>query len=188
MATYGYMYQNDDCQANKDQWKTLVEQDCAEIVICDYLNPTEELNDLLDKLQKGDVVVVWQLHCFGHMNKILQVIKKIEEKEASLIVCCDGINTSTKRGKLLMEALRYVIKVERTLQQEKTRLGLAKAREMGVTLGRPKISENIVHSIIHLKSKGHSYRRIAEECNVSIGSVYKYLQLHSPTDEMEENI
>lgn len=188
MSIYGYMYQNDDFQANRDQRKALVEKKCEDIVVCDYLNPNEELNDLLDKLQKGDVVVVWQLHCFGHMKKILHVMMQIQEKEASLIVCHDEINTSTKHGQLFMEALRCVIKVERTLQQEKTRLGLAKAREMGIRLGRPKIPETIVHSIVQLKAKGHSYRRIAEECNVSIGSVYKYVQLYSQAGNLEETV
>lgn len=51
-------------------------------------------------------------------------------------------------------------------------------REAGVILGRPKVESKIQKKIYELYViQGLSMREVAEKCNVSIGTVYKYVHL-----------
>lgn len=58
-----------------------------------------------------------------------------------------------------------------------TKMGLRRARERGVTLGRPKVYANEVSAKIEeLAAQGMSYRRIQDALGVSQGKIWRVLK------------
>jgi hypothetical protein len=53
--------------------------------------------------------------------------------------------------------------------------GLARAREKGVTLGRPRIAPDVEKRIQRLRSKGHGILKIARELGVGTSAVQRVL-------------
>lgn len=60
------------------------------------------------------------------------------------------------------------------IASNKSTEALAKAKDHGVVGGRPSISEEKIAQMQLLYSRNYTMRRIAQECEVSLGTVYKY--------------
>jgi DNA invertase Pin-like site-specific DNA recombinase len=60
---------------------------------------------------------------------------------------------------------------------ERTSRGIQDAKVKGVIGGRPKVSDLKIEKIKYLYEKrGYTLREIADECEVSLGTAYKYIQ------------
>lgn len=62
---------------------------------------------------------------------------------------------------------------EKTIKQ-RTRTSIRKAKANGVVVGRPKIDNTLINKIRHLYSEKKTIREIAQTCNVSVGTAFKY--------------
>lgn len=58
--------------------------------------------------------------------------------------------------------------------KKRTIAGLKEARRKGKIGGRPSVSIEVIQKILLLHHNGVSYQEIAEECSVSLATVYKY--------------
>jgi DNA invertase Pin-like site-specific DNA recombinase len=78
----------------------------------------------------------------------------------------------------MMQLLGAMAEFERALIQERVRAGLRNARSKGVRLGRPGIfvSESKIDA---LRGDGASWRTIAKELGVSLGTVHRMAQARS---------
>ena len=90
-----------------------------------------------------------------------------------------GFTSSWMREKLKLLALRFSVsclpEFERALIQERVKAGLRNARAKGKRLGRPPVfvSESKVEA---LRASGASWRTIAKELSVGIGTVRRAAQ------------
>lgn len=139
---------------------------------------SKELNHLLECVEKGDQIVIYDFSVLGkNLTGLAEIITFLEEKEVELILAATNINTDQKQPFSLNEMIHYFSSIEKAVMRENTLRGLDYARKQGKIGGRPTIDQAVIDHIIHLhKNKGYSLKRISEECNISIGSVHKYVQ------------
>lgn len=101
--------------------------------------PQKEL--LLRKLRMGEIdgVAFWALDRWG--RNMAELVLELEEFAAlgrSLISMKEGLDLSTAAGRLMANILAAMANFERDRIQERTLMGLARARARGVRLGRPR--------------------------------------------------
>lgn len=65
--------------------------------------------------------------------------------------------------------------IEVGIMKERTEKGIALAKDQGLFPGRPRIDEATIEKIRMLyKTRKKTFQEIADECRVSVGTVYKY--------------
>jgi DNA invertase Pin-like site-specific DNA recombinase len=85
-----------------------------------------------------------------------------------------GIDTATPAGKAIFQMMGVFAEFERAMIQERIRAGLARAKEEGKTLGRPKIDPATENAIRAALSKGdEGMHKIADRFGVGTGTVQR---------------
>ena len=97
-----------------------------------------QLHNVLGQLREGDVLVVWKLDRLSRSLKdLLHIMEKVSDAGAGFRSITEAVDTTTSAGRMLMQMLGSFAEFERSMVRERTRAGLAAARERGVRLGRP---------------------------------------------------
>lgn len=134
-----------------------------------------ELNTLLEFLRDGDEFVVTRLDRFARSNRDLQnFVHDLKEKNVTLRVLEQNIDTSTPAGKCFFDMLAAFAEFETGIRKERQAEGIAKAKAAGKYLGRkPSIDADKVRK---MKSDGTGVTAIARELGISRVSVYRVLK------------
>jgi DNA invertase Pin-like site-specific DNA recombinase len=117
---------------------------------------------------KVDAVLVWKLDRFGRSAlDLLANIQVLEDAGVRFIAITQGLDIKAGGdaiSKLILTVLSGVAAFERELVRERTRLGLAKARQAGKLLGR-RVSRNAPppHVVRALRASGSSWSNIAAQ-------------------------
>ena len=99
------------------------------------------LQDALQYLREGDVLVVWRLDRLSRSLKhLIETITALEERSIGFKSLSESIDTTTSGGKLVFHVFGALAEFERDLIRERTKAGLAAARARGRRGGRPKAS------------------------------------------------
>lgn len=130
----------------------------------------KEFSRLLDKMEKGDVLVVTKLDRLG--RDAIDVSTTIAKLEAiGIKVYClalGGVDLTSSAGKMTMGVVNAVAQFERDLLIERTQSGLARARASGKILGRPQsLSETQKNLALQQLQEGKSISSIAKSFNIS---------------------
>src|SRR6476659_4683996 len=97
------------------------------------------LEQALDYLREGDVLVVWRLDRLGRSLKyLIEVITRLNERGIGFRSLTEQIDTTTSGGKLIFHVFGALAEFERDIIRERTQAGLASARARGRMGGRPK--------------------------------------------------
>ena len=97
-----------------------------------------ELHKALGQLREGDVLVVWKLDRLSRSLKdLLRIMEQVHEAGAGFRSVTEAVDTTTSAGRMVMQMLGSFAEFERSMVRERTRAGLAAARDRGVKLGRP---------------------------------------------------
>jgi DNA invertase Pin-like site-specific DNA recombinase len=122
----------------------------------------------------GDTLVVWRLDRLARSTlDLLTKVKDLEARGVKLRSLTEAIETDTIVGQLLLAVLGAVAQFERDLIAERTRTGMAVARENGVQFGAPR--RVIVSEAADLFRKGWTVAQVAEHFGCSSRqAVYKY--------------
>jgi DNA invertase Pin-like site-specific DNA recombinase len=84
-----------------------------------------------------------------------------------------GIDTTTPSGKMMFQMCGVFAEFERSMIQERVKAGLERARSQGKTLGRPSVPPVTVDKIRRLREQGLSYRQVAKQAGVGVGTVHR---------------
>jgi putative DNA-invertase from lambdoid prophage Rac len=94
---------------------------------------------LLDRMEKGDVLIVTKLDRLGRdAIDVSTTVARLEE--IGIRVHClalGGVDLTSSAGKMTMNVINAVAQFERDLLIERTQSGLARAKAEGKPLGRP---------------------------------------------------
>ena len=94
------------------------------------------------------------------------LVRQAEDNGWSLVALDLGIDTSTRNGRLMATVIMALGEWEADAISERTREGLAAARDRGVTLGRPReMPQSTVDAIYELREKGLRQSDVADELN-----------------------
>ena len=104
-----------------------------------------ELDKMMQRIRSKDfnAVLVWRLDRLGRSLKhLLQLVEEFHKKDVKFISLIEGFDTTTAQGELFFQIAGAFAQFERKLIQERVNAGLARAKEAGKTLGRPKGSKD----------------------------------------------
>lgn len=97
--------------------------------------------EVLRKLRLGEIdgVAFWSLDRWGRsMSELVFELEEFSKTGKTLISMKEGLDVTTAAGRLIAHILSSMANFERDRIQERTLLGLARAKAQGKTLGRPK--------------------------------------------------
>lgn len=153
----------------------------AEEIIQEKITGTKadrpELNRLLDKLRKDDVIVITDLTRLSRSTKdLFNLVEQIENKGANIKSLKENwLDTTTPQGKLMFTLMAGISQFERDLISQRTKEGLAAARARGKKGGRkPKLDDNKKKAIYELyQQKKATVKSICDMFNISKPTLYK---------------
>jgi DNA invertase Pin-like site-specific DNA recombinase len=91
-------------------------------------------------------------------------------------VISQALNAWVRAHLMLWHFLGIFAEFEHGIRRERQAIGIAKARERGVTFGRPRISWAKRREILTLREQGLGINKIARRLRVGTGSVVRTIQ------------
>ncbi|WP_044320176.1 recombinase family protein [Pseudomonas amygdali] len=140
------------------------------------------LDELLDQVRAGDVLVIWKLDRMGRSLKhLVELVGNLIERKVGLLSLNDPIDTTSAQGRLVFNLFASLAEFERELIRERTQAGLSAARARGRMGGRPKgltpraQATAMVAETLYRERK-LSVAAIAQKLHVSKSTLYSYLR------------
>lgn len=136
-------------------------------------------DDLIERLEPGDEVVIWKFDRIGRntMN-VLEAVKTITEKGASFRSLTEQIDlNSGPMGQAMLTIMAAFAQLERDTIAERTKAGLAAAKAKGKVGGRPSVVDSKKLSTIKklVASGDHSRADIAKMVDISPATLYRVI-------------
>lgn len=96
------------------------------------------LNLLLAKMKKGDTLIVVRIDRLARsLPHLLQTIEDLRKKGCHFRSLRDPIDTASPTGLFQLQVMGAVAELERNIIRERTKAGLANARQKGKRIGNP---------------------------------------------------
>src|SRR5512139_3411145 len=97
------------------------------------------LEDALNYVREGDILVVWRLDRLGRSLKhLIETITTLNNRKIGFKSIQENIDTTTSGGKLVFHIFGALAEFERDIIKERTQAGLTAARARGRKGGRPR--------------------------------------------------
>lgn len=131
---------------------------------------------LLDRLERGDVLVVTKLDRLG--RSAMDVRATVDRLSANGIkvhcLALGGIDLASPAGRMTMGVISAVAEFEKDLLIERTRAGLIRAKAAGKVLGRrSSLTDSDKAAILSRRTQGASLGLLAKEYNVSRSAIQR---------------
>ena len=129
--------------------------------------------------KKFDTVVCWDISRIGRsMKELIMFLSDMKDRGIGICSVRQGFDTSTSMGEIMFQFVGILSSWEREMIRERTLAGLERAKREGKTLGRRKVTDNVMTAkIIKLRTEKKSIRDIASEVGVSRGTVSNVLKV-----------
>lgn len=162
------------------QLKSLTEVGCEKVFQDKVSGKKLEKTGLIEAishLRKGDTLVVWKLDRLGRsVKQLVTLIDQLNKQEIQFKSITDSIDTSTSSGRFFFHVMASLAEMERELMIERTKAGLAIAKQQGRTGGRkPKMTPSKIASAKKLLSSGIPAKEVAKNLNVSMATLYRHI-------------
>lgn len=134
------------------------------------------LKRALRRLKPGDVLVVWKLDRLGRsVRDLITMVSELQQRGVNFRSLTDSIDTSTPAGRFFFHVMSALAEMERELIVERTRAGLAAAREKGRIGGRRRVmTTDIVEHCRRMLANGATRQQAADVIGVGVKTIYKY--------------
>jgi len=137
-----------------------------------------EFERLLKELQEGDVVVVAELTRLSRStSQLIAIGDEFSKKGIQLVSLKENIDTTTTSGRLMFGMLAVLAQFEREIIVERTKEGLAVAKDKGVKFGRPMIDSEKMDLAIELyMGRKYTVPEICRKTGVTKAPLYRELK------------
>jgi DNA invertase Pin-like site-specific DNA recombinase len=131
----------------------------------------------LEALREGDMLVVWKLDRLGRSVKALvNLVNDLSDRGVHFKSLTDSIDTSTPSGRFFFHVMASLAQMERELIIERTRAGLAAARQQGRIGGRKRrMTDSKIGSAKKLLANGIAPKEVAQYLGVSVPTLYRWV-------------
>jgi DNA invertase Pin-like site-specific DNA recombinase len=133
------------------------------------------LDKALASLKGADILVVWKLDRLGRsLSDLIHITKRLGDQAIGFRSLSEAIDTTTASGLLLFPIMGALVEFERSLIVERTRAGMAFAKQRGTKLGRkPKLTTERIAHAKNLIDIGESPRQVAKTLEISVSTLYR---------------
>lgn len=144
-----------------------------------------KIDQLLETLQKGDLLLVSELSRLGRsVGQVIQIVDSLIKKKIKFVAVKEGIQIDGKQNiqtKTMITMFGLFAEIERDLISERTKQGLAVARKKGRHPGRPKGPGKSKLDIFRpeieaLLKNGSSKTFVAERYKTSLPNLYNWMK------------
>ncbi|WP_422388155.1 recombinase family protein [Burkholderia gladioli] len=177
----GYARVSTDEQCLDLQLRGLRMAGCDEIVTDHGLSGLRHdrpgLIQLLDRVSSGDTIVVWRLDRLGRsLSQLVQLMEALRQRGVHFSSTTEMIDTGSPTGMFIFHMIAALAEFERALISERTRAGMAAARERGSKVGRPPVlSEKQLEEACELL-QNHTLKEVARHFMIDAGTLRKKLR------------
>ena len=131
--------------------------------------------------RKIDTIVVYRLDRLSRNATVaIKTLLELDEYGVGFISVTQpvlNLGHANPFRRTMLAAFAEIAEIERETIVARVRSGLDAARRRGVVLGAPiKVNDEAVHKARTLRAQGLSYKDIAAELGISVGSVHKALK------------
>ena len=177
-------------EQNLDRQLDILKSADVEEIIQEKISGTKadrpELLKLLEKLRKGDIILVTDLTRLSRSTKdLFSLVEQIEKKGANIKSLKENwLDTTTPQGKLMFTLMAGINQFERDLISQRTIEGLEAARKRGKFGGRKeKLDIDQKKALYQLyQQKEMTVKSICELFNLSKPTLYKVVEEVSKLD------
>ena len=163
------------------QRDALTEAGCAKIFIEQMSGAVADrpaLHDALEFARSGDTLIVWKLDRLARsMKQLIETVENLRVRGIGFRSLTEALDTTTAQGRLVFHMFGALAEFERSLIRERTRAGLAAARRLGRTGGRPpKLTDDdldVARALLANPDIGVT--QIAHRLGVSPATLYRYI-------------
>lgn len=138
------------------------------------------LEDALQYARKGDTIIVWRLDRLGrNMQGLIQIVNSLNERGIGFHSLQENItmDKSNATGQLMFHLFAAFAEFERNLFEERSAARRAAAKARGRLGGRPeKYGSKDIEMMKALIESGTPIKDVAEKCDVSRTTIYRYLE------------
>lgn len=167
------------------QLDALQKENCSKIFkekISGTKSERPALQDMLNQVRPGDVIIIWKLDRLGRsLKNLVEIVGQLIAQGVGLKSLHDNIDTTTPQGRLTFNIFASLTEFERDLISERTMAGLASARARGRNGGKPKglsqQAESTACAAETLYKEGKlGVNQIATQLGIAKNTLYKYLR------------
>ena len=183
---FGYVRVSKNEQNQDLQFDALKKAGCEKIFhekISGASKNRPEYLKMISELRKGDVIVVWRIDRLGRATyELIKLMVEWKEMGVEFRSISEGIDTSTKMGRLWYMLSSVFAENEREILLERTLAGMEAARVRGRVGGRPKGLTEKSKQLASLaatlyQSKKYTTKQICEQLKIgSKATLYNYLR------------
>jgi DNA invertase Pin-like site-specific DNA recombinase len=132
---------------------------------------------VLEMLREGDTLVVWKLDRLGRsVKQLVDLVGELHKQGVQFKSLTDAIDTGTASGRFFFHVMASLAEMERELTVERTRAGLAVARQLGRKGGRKRrMTDSKIESAKKLLANGVPPRDVARNLGVSVPTLYRWV-------------
>jgi len=136
------------------------------------------LHDALEFARSGDTLIVWKLDRLARSTKqLIETVENLRVRGIGFRSLTEALDTTTAQGRLVFHMFGALAEFERSLIRERTQAGLAAARRLGHTGGRPpKLTDDdldVARALLANPDIGVT--QIAHRLGVSPATLYRYI-------------
>lgn len=129
------------------------------------------------RCRAGMTLVVWKLDRVGRsLMDVYAFVKSLEKRNIGLRSLTEYLDTKTPIGRLAFAMLASFAEFERDQIADRTKTGIARAKERGATFGQPaKFTDHQAAEIKRLFDGGMSYSQLAKKFDCSPATIKNYI-------------
>jgi DNA invertase Pin-like site-specific DNA recombinase len=126
--------------------------------------------------KKFDVLLVWKIDRLARSTAhLVQILTHLRSAEVGFCSATEAIDTVSPQGRMLLTFLGAIAEFERELCIERVKSGLARAKNNGAKLGRPRIGFDVAKAL-RLRGTGLGYKQIAMQLGVPRTTLFRGLR------------
>ncbi|MCD2172306.1 recombinase family protein [Rhizobium sp. C4] len=128
------------------------------------------LDEALSTLSPGDTLVVWRLDRLGRsLIRLVQLMDELGDRGVDFHSLTENIDTSSSGGRLVFHMIAALSEFERTIISERTRAGMAAAKQNGRTLGRPRLlsKDKLEEAMVAFRVRGEPIVDLAKRYDLT---------------------
>lgn len=147
-----------------------------------------ELNKLLDRVVKGDMIVATEVSRITRSTKQLcEIIEIVKKKQLKLVI--GGFIVDCSKGELdamtdgMLKMMGVFAEMERNMISERIKSGMINAMVKGKVVGRPattidKLPNSFIRHYPKYQKEQLNKSELSKLCGVSRQSIYKYIRIY----------